>query len=163
MLSAILLVAQPLTSARATSQACTATEIFLELSSRFAQYVSLRISKVRHQCPELTVFLKGNSVCCRTLGGLTRIVPRLTTLVLFTTFGMGVVCGRAVLPGRTVPEGVFGGEGQGALLLEMGTVRCDGCGEEFLIGHDPVFADKRIAEKQAGWLKLGSRDRFGRY
>jgi hypothetical protein len=36
---------------------------------------------------------------------------------------------------------------------EMGTVRCDGCGEEFVISHDPAFADKRVAEKQAGWLE----------
>ena len=36
---------------------------------------------------------------------------------------------------------------------EMGTLRCDGCGEESVIGHDPVFADKRVAEKQAGWLE----------
>jgi hypothetical protein len=36
---------------------------------------------------------------------------------------------------------------------EMGTLRCDGCGEEFVIRHDPGFADKRIAEKQAGWLE----------
>ena len=36
---------------------------------------------------------------------------------------------------------------------EMGTLRCDGCGEEFVIGHDPIFADKRVAEKQAGWLE----------
>ena len=36
-------------------------------------------------------------------------------------------------------------------LREMGTLRCDGCGEEFLIGHDP--ADKRVAEIQAAWLE----------
>jgi hypothetical protein len=36
---------------------------------------------------------------------------------------------------------------------EMGTLRCEGCGEEFLIGHDPAFADKKVAEKQAGWLE----------
>jgi hypothetical protein len=30
---------------------------------------------------------------------------------------------------------------------------CDGCGEEFVISHDPAFADKRVAEKQAGWLE----------
>jgi len=35
---------------------------------------------------------------------------------------------------------------------EMGTFRCDGCGEEFLIGHNPESADQRIAEKQAKWL-----------
>jgi hypothetical protein len=36
---------------------------------------------------------------------------------------------------------------------EMGTLRCDGCGEEFLIGHYPPFVDKWIAEKQAKWLE----------
>ena len=35
---------------------------------------------------------------------------------------------------------------------EMGTLRCDGYGEEFVIRHDPAFADKSVAEKQAGWL-----------
>jgi hypothetical protein len=38
-------------------------------------------------------------------------------------------------------------------LREMGTLRCDGCGEEFLIGHDPAFAVKRVAEIQAAWLE----------
>ena len=38
-------------------------------------------------------------------------------------------------------------------LREMGTLRCDGCGEEFLIGHDPAFADKGVAEIQAAWLE----------
>jgi hypothetical protein len=36
---------------------------------------------------------------------------------------------------------------------EMGTVRCDGCGEEFAINHQPEFADRRLAEKQARWLE----------
>jgi hypothetical protein len=36
---------------------------------------------------------------------------------------------------------------------EMGTLRCEGCGEEFLIGHDPAFADKKVGEKQAAWLE----------
>jgi hypothetical protein len=36
---------------------------------------------------------------------------------------------------------------------EMGTLRCDGCGEEFFIGHNPKSVDKRIAEKQAEWLE----------
>jgi hypothetical protein len=36
---------------------------------------------------------------------------------------------------------------------EMGTLRCDGCGEEFFIGHDPTFADKWLADKQAHWLE----------
>jgi hypothetical protein len=35
---------------------------------------------------------------------------------------------------------------------EMGTLRCEGCGEEFSITHDPAFVDKRLAEKQAYWL-----------
>jgi hypothetical protein len=36
---------------------------------------------------------------------------------------------------------------------EMGTLRCDGCGEEFFIGHHPASVDKRVAEKQARWLE----------
>jgi hypothetical protein len=36
---------------------------------------------------------------------------------------------------------------------EMGTLRCDGCGEEFSIGHNPASVDKRVAEKQAKWLE----------
>ena len=36
---------------------------------------------------------------------------------------------------------------------EMGTLRCDGCGEEFFIGHNPQSADKRVAEKQAKWFE----------
>jgi hypothetical protein len=35
----------------------------------------------------------------------------------------------------------------------MGILRCDGCGEEFSIGHDPAFVDKWLAEKQAYWLE----------
>jgi hypothetical protein len=36
---------------------------------------------------------------------------------------------------------------------EMGTLRCDSCGEEFVIGHQPASADSNIAEKQAAWLE----------
>jgi hypothetical protein len=36
---------------------------------------------------------------------------------------------------------------------EMGTLRCDGCGEEFFIGHNPQSVDKWVAEKQAKWLE----------
>ena len=36
---------------------------------------------------------------------------------------------------------------------EMGILRCDDCGEEFFVGHDPWSADKRVAEKQARWLE----------
>jgi hypothetical protein len=35
---------------------------------------------------------------------------------------------------------------------EMGTLRCDGCGEEFIIYHAAPFADKTVAERQAHWL-----------
>jgi hypothetical protein len=38
-------------------------------------------------------------------------------------------------------------------LQEMGTLRCDGCGEEFFIGHNPQSVDKWVAEKQAKWLE----------
>jgi hypothetical protein len=36
---------------------------------------------------------------------------------------------------------------------EMGTLRCDGCGEAFFIGHHPASADKKVAERQAKWLE----------
>jgi hypothetical protein len=36
---------------------------------------------------------------------------------------------------------------------EMGTFRCDGCGEEFLVFHHPAFVDKAMAERQAYWLE----------
>jgi hypothetical protein len=36
---------------------------------------------------------------------------------------------------------------------EMGTLRCDGCGEEFFIVHNPQSVDKWVAEKQAKWLE----------
>ena len=36
---------------------------------------------------------------------------------------------------------------------EMGALRCDGCGEEFFIGHDPAFVDKSLADRQAHWLE----------
>jgi hypothetical protein len=36
---------------------------------------------------------------------------------------------------------------------EMGSFRCDGCGEEFFLGHDPQSLDKQVAEKQAKWLE----------
>jgi hypothetical protein len=36
---------------------------------------------------------------------------------------------------------------------EMGTLRCEGCGEEFSIGHDTAFVDKWLAERQAHWLE----------
>ena len=35
---------------------------------------------------------------------------------------------------------------------EMGTLRCDSCGEEF-IGHNPASVDKGVAETQATWLE----------
>jgi hypothetical protein len=36
---------------------------------------------------------------------------------------------------------------------EMGTLRCDACGEEFVICHAPAFADRWSAEQQAHWLE----------
>ncbi len=36
---------------------------------------------------------------------------------------------------------------------EMGTVRCDGCGEEFVIAHLPAFVDRWVADQQAHWLE----------
>jgi hypothetical protein len=36
---------------------------------------------------------------------------------------------------------------------EMGALRCDGCGEEFIIGHQPALMNKWLADKQAHWLE----------
>jgi hypothetical protein len=36
---------------------------------------------------------------------------------------------------------------------EMGTLRCDRCGEEFFLGHDPASGDISVAETQAKWLE----------
>jgi hypothetical protein len=36
---------------------------------------------------------------------------------------------------------------------EMGILRCDGCGEEFIISHHPAVADKWVASQQAHWLE----------
>lgn len=38
-------------------------------------------------------------------------------------------------------------------FAEMGTLRCDSCGEQFVVLHDPAFADKKAAERQAKWLE----------
>ena len=38
-------------------------------------------------------------------------------------------------------------------LREMGTLRCDVCGEEFVLGHPPEVLDKKTAERQAHWLE----------
>jgi hypothetical protein len=44
------------------------------------------------------------------------------------------------------------GQSRAADFQEMGTLRCDGCGEEFIIGHQTAFADKWLADRQAHWL-----------
>ena len=36
---------------------------------------------------------------------------------------------------------------------EMGTLRCDSCGEEFTVFHDTAFADEVAAARQAHWLE----------
>jgi hypothetical protein len=38
-------------------------------------------------------------------------------------------------------------------LKEMGTLRCDACGEEFVISQEPAVADNRLASRQAQWLE----------
>lgn len=43
--------------------------------------------------------------------------------------------------------------GHAAGFQEMGTLRCDGCGEEFVIHHNPQLIDRTIADKQAYWLE----------
>ena len=36
---------------------------------------------------------------------------------------------------------------------EMGTLRCDSCGEEFIVFHESTFVNKKAAELQAQWLE----------
>jgi hypothetical protein len=36
---------------------------------------------------------------------------------------------------------------------EMGTLRCDSCGEEFTVFQDFTFVDKKAAERRAQWLE----------
>jgi hypothetical protein len=36
---------------------------------------------------------------------------------------------------------------------EMGTLRCDSCGEEFSVFHHPTLADNAAAARQAHWLE----------
>jgi hypothetical protein len=38
-------------------------------------------------------------------------------------------------------------------FLEMGTLRCDGCGEEFILSQHPAFMDEKAADRQAHWLE----------
>jgi hypothetical protein len=38
-------------------------------------------------------------------------------------------------------------------FTEMGTLRCDNCGEEFVVLHDPTSVDKKAAGRQAKWLE----------
>jgi len=35
----------------------------------------------------------------------------------------------------------------------MGTLRCDTCGDEFIVLHHPALADKGVAARQALWLE----------
>jgi hypothetical protein len=45
---------------------------------------------------------------------------------------------------------------------EMGTLRCDACGEEFVIYHDSPSTDKVVAARQAHWLEKVLADEHDR-
>ena len=45
------------------------------------------------------------------------------------------------------------GQSRARDFQEMGTLRCEGCGEEFVIAHQSPFVDKLVADKQAHWLE----------
>jgi hypothetical protein len=38
-------------------------------------------------------------------------------------------------------------------FVEMGTLRCDGCGEVFIVFQDFSCTDRQAAERQARWLE----------
>jgi hypothetical protein len=44
----------------------------------------------------------------------------------------------------------------------MGTVRCEGCGEEFLIAQHASFSSLILAEHQAHWLERALADEHER-
>jgi hypothetical protein len=44
-------------------------------------------------------------------------------------------------------------EKEPAEFQEMGALRCDACGEQFVICHPPASADKSVADRQAHWLE----------
>jgi hypothetical protein len=35
----------------------------------------------------------------------------------------------------------------------MGILRCDACGDDFVIYHSPAFVNKSVADRQAYWLE----------
>jgi hypothetical protein len=45
------------------------------------------------------------------------------------------------------------GQSWAADFQEMGTLRCDACGEEFIIAHQTEFVDMWAAYQQAYWLE----------
>ena len=46
-------------------------------------------------------------------------------------------------------------DGRAAGFREMGTFRCDGCGELLSIVHNPLLADRWVAgDKRTGWKKF---------
>ena len=55
---------------------------------------------------------------------------------------------KAVAIKKTQPR-----EKEPAGFQQMGTFRCDTCGEDFVIWHEPSFANKWGAEQQARWLE----------
>jgi len=42
---------------------------------------------------------------------------------------------------------------QAPAFVEMGTLRCDICGEDFVVFQDSSCVDKKVAERQAQWLE----------
>ncbi len=40
-----------------------------------------------------------------------------------------------------------------AEFLTMGTVRCEGCGEEFVLAQHPAISSSTTAARQAHWLE----------
>jgi hypothetical protein len=44
-------------------------------------------------------------------------------------------------------------DGRAKCFRDMGTFRCDQCGESYSIVHNPLLADRWVAERQAHWLE----------
>ncbi len=61
-----------------------------------------------------------------------------------------------------IKKGQLGEKLPTANFNEMGTLRCDDCGEEFIIYHHSAFMDKIAAERQAHWLDKVLAEEHGR-
>jgi hypothetical protein len=57
------------------------------------------------------------------------------------------------MPAEAIKKGQLREKATMPLPTGMGTLRCDACGEQFIIYHDFTSMDKAAAQRQAHWLE----------